>query len=370
MKCKRQDLIAGLDLLKHTVERKSTLAVLSECTIQTVGDKLELCATNLNTMIRVYLDAGGELPPMAFNHHMLSTVLKAAKKKRGEAVELTPGPLGSLGIGIANRKFSVEPGGDVRDRPKAIAGKGDEYFHSFHALSLDAALRYTALAVCKDESRLHLSRILLDGEGHLVSTDGHRMHIADDIAGFTDAGDNPMPTTISCHAAIIAAIKTTKASWVMGRLFGNGVLEMSLDGSDLNVLIYEKTDHHADGFPPWKNIVPNHQDTYAIGTAAMRDCLVTAVKVAKALNVDSRSGVAIHINGSATMSVPNAGFEETVQLAQAATKEITYGVNPDYMIDALKVEDLTAIVHYGDELDPILVEFDGFRGLVMPCRID
>ena len=76
----------------------------------------------------------------------------------------------------------------------------------------------------------------------------------------------------------------------------------------------------------------------------------------------------MHANGD--LRVKTDGFHEVLELASGAEPEFHAGVNPAYMIDALRGATGACTIDYGEKLDGVGVRTgEDFLAVVMPMRI-
>ncbi len=374
MKCKREHWVQALDLLKHAVDLKSTRPAMYECVVSADGDNVTISATDLVTEIDVRFPGDGKLPSRIMSWDQLTKLSKAPKKARDEMMTVTDrkGNPPGLRLTIGKRKFEISAStGKMEDRPLPRVGKGPEALEAFDSQTLVRALKYLLPAVCNDESRFHLCGNYLDGSGGLFATDGHRLHGATSVGGFSSTA--PEPVTFRSGRAIMAAVKATNARFVMGRLFlgsgekpVRGLVEFSIDGVFLSVMIRERP---VDGeYPPVDQVIPTHTDSYTVSRAKFADCLDTAIKVKKASAPGGDGGVKLLANG--VLSVSNNSFTEVLELLSKAPVEREVGVEPRYMLEALKTDGDVVEVFYGEALEPIkVVAGDDLFAVVMPMRI-
>ena len=198
----------------------------------------------------------------------------------------------------------------------------------------------------------------------MAATDGHRMHVAEGIQSFDDE------TLIDAQSAIAIrdSVKASDADWVMARKWKN-TLEISIEGPLLDVLLTAKA---VEGtFPPYQQIIKGHEHSYELDAAMLRESLQTAMKVIRAkADKNGSHDVELRANGDLRVSTP-VGFREVLELTRGAKPEHHAGVNPLYLVDAIRGADGPVRIGYGDdELDAIeITPKQGRLAVVMPVRI-
>jgi DNA polymerase III sliding clamp (beta) subunit (PCNA family) len=218
----------------------------------------------------------------------------------------------------------------------------------------------------RDETRFHLHGLALTDDV-MVATDGHRMHKVGRVESF---GNHEVIVDAATAIAIKDAIKQTEADYVRARHFegSGGLVEWSIEGPRLDALIVAKP--ISAQFPPYRQVIPTTPHSFAVDAEALRASVTTASKMLKAsgANRDTK-GVEMHANGD--LRVKTDGFNEVLELAAKCDPEFHGGVNPSYMIDALRGAFGRCTIEYGDKLSGIAV-YTGpdFMAVVMPMRID
>ena len=365
MKCRRDLWTKALDLAKHAVDSKSTLHVLAQVVVEAANGRAVISGTDLTRSMRLQFPCEGDLDLQTFDLRTLVKISKAAKKTKGEEIEIIQTKRG-LQLLIAGRTFEVDQEGAGIKRPKDREGTGETIIRSWDAKAFYRALDFILPAMSRDESRFHLHGLAML-EGVMVATDGHRMHRADNIESF---GEHEVIVDAGTAIALKDAIKSTDADYVRARHFDDSerLIEWSIEGPKLDALIVAKPIRAQ--FPPYKKVIPNNSNSYSVDCSAFRESITTAHKMLKASGADmGTKGVEIHANGD--LRVKTDGFQEVLELASGADPEFHGGVNPAYMIDALRGANGLCKIDYGDKLDGIGISTgDDFLAVVMTMRID
>lgn len=378
MKCERALLIKALDLLKHTADRKSTLPVCSAVSMRIDGGFLELESTNITSLMRVRLEAEGELPWVSVDLAALSIVVKAGKKTAGEPIRLdyADTKAAKLRIGIASRKFRVTTAIREQDWPvrkwKTLHESGELVTETWPRAEIDRALRFVLPAVCRDATRYHLCRMAFHPDG-LVATDGHRLHMNTAIEPFVAFGESQTVMTENA-TAFIAALKACDAGYLKGQTFfptggGRQLSRWHIDGR-LDVEIFETL--HPEIFPPIDKVIPDHADYFSVDAQRLYEAAELAVKSCKSSDEVNQGGVTLFANGELKVSSGNH-FEEVLDLDNYDGRDVSMVVSGAYLAQALKGRE-DASVYYGPSTDgtmlcPIDLRLDNeCRAILMPMR--
>jgi DNA polymerase-3 subunit beta len=364
MKCRRDLWTKALDLAKHAVDSKSTMPILAQVVVEAKGGRAVISGTDLTRQMRLQLPCDGDLGVQSFDLRTLVQISKAAKKTKGEEIEIIQTKRG-LQLKIAGRTFEVDQEGAGKDRPKDREGTGETVIRSWGGKEFHRALDYILPAMSRDETRFHLHGLALT-DGVMVATDGHRMHKVDNVESF---GEHEVIVDAGTAIALKDAIKQTEADYVRARYFdgSEGLVEWSIEGPRLDALIVAKPIKAQ--FPPYKQVIPKAPNSYSVDSSALRESITTAHKMLKASGADSNTkGVEMHANGD--LRVKTDGFNEVLELASGADPEFHGGLNPAYMIDALRGANGICTIDYGEKLDGISVRTgEDFMAVVMPMRI-
>jgi DNA polymerase-3 subunit beta len=364
MKCRRDLWTKALDLAKHAVDSKSTIPSLAHVVVEAAGGRAVISGTDLTRRMRLQFPCEGDLGLQTFDLRKLVQISKAAKKTKGEEIEVCQTDRG-LKLVIAGRTFEVDQEGAGLDRPKDREGTGETIIRSWDSRSFYRALDFILPAMSRDETRFHLHGLALT-EGVMVATDGHRMHKVDDVESF---GDREVIVDAGTAIALKDAIKVTEADYVRARHWeeNGGTIEWSIEGPRLDALIVSKP--ITAQFPPYRQVIPKNPNSYSVDSSALRESIATAQKILKASGADANTkGVEMHANGD--LRIATDTFREVLELAETATPEFHGGVNPAYMLDALRGANGLCRIDYGEALDGIGVRTgEDFLAVVMPMRI-
>ena len=357
------EFLRGLRLAQSIADRKSTMPMLANVLIRTMGkQKLLIAATDLNVSVTAELKSQntgeGGLTVSAKNLHDIVSSSPgeeiALKRADNNWAELRSGKVNFRIVGMPDRDFPKVP--DARECT----------FSDVDAGTLREMIDRTLFSVCNDETRFHLNGVLFESSGdtaRMVSTDGHRLSKV----------DRPLTGGPQLSAGVIIPKK--------------GLLELKrvLEGAS-TVKVAIRTPYlfvvHDDvtlavklidaQFPPYEMVIPKeHKRTLVID----RSRLIDALKRAQLMSSDTRGVKLTAIDGNLTITSDNPDLGEVREEldAEYSGPSVSIGFNPKYVTELLAqmASDQVAL-HLGGELDPGLFKpltGDDYLGVVMPMRI-
>ena len=356
--------LSGLRLAQNISDRKSTMPMLANVLLKTVGkDKLHLGATDLNVSLSANLDSvnkvDGGLTVGAKALHDIVANLPSEKVsfKRGDNnwAEISAGKVKYRLVGMPDRDFPKIP--DHREIT----------FAEVESKALLAMLDKTLFSVCNDETRFHLNGIYIETEENnvrMVSTDGHRLSkIEGDLKGapkLTAGIIVPKKGAVEMRRAIDASTKKTKLGVKSPYLFV---------GADDIVLAVKLIDSQ---FPAYQQVIPASNEQIV---DVDRGLLVEALRRAQLLASDTRGVKLSAAEGRLKLSGDNPDVGEVNEEIEASYggPEVSVGFNAKYVIELLSQMGGDRVsLALGGELDPVLIQSKddaGYLGVVMPMRI-
>ena len=359
----KSEFIRGLRLAQSIADRKSTMPMLANVLLRTMGKgKLLVAATDLNVSLSAELKstnaAEGGITVNAKSLHDIVVALPGdeltIKRAENSWAEIKAGKVNYRVVGMPDRDFPKVP--DHREAP----------FADVEASVLREMIDRTLFSVCNDETRFHLNGVLFESNGtqaRMVSTDGHRLSKV----------ERALPGGPQLTAGVIIPKK--------------GLLEIKrvLDGAtscklaiktpyvflqaDDLVLAVKLIDAQ---FPPYEQVVPKeHRRSLVID----RHLLIDALKRAQLMSSETR-GVKLAMDaGRLTVASDNPDVGEVREELEAdfSGEPVAIGFNPKYVIELLSQMQSDQVgLELGGELDPGLFKplgADQYLGVVMPMRI-
>lgn len=360
MRVNHKELYDAMQILTKVVDHKSSIAALQCIYIKAENGKATLSATDIDQWLQVELPAEGDMVACIPCRQFIKLV-RAGKKKTKKYIDLDVVDTGTVDVtcqGVTTRLVVF----DHEDYPlpstdtwKAI-GTAD-------ASQLAAALQYTLPAASRDTTRLHLNSIYLESNGAVVSTDGHRAHLASNAHELTES------ILMSRDAAIVIEKILKGSDSVEFFVDSDEKLRVTAGHWTLQTKILEET------FPPYRSVFPKLSAAEMIldvETKVFRD----AIKHVATVTTKDKPGVTMTINGVVSLEAeqPDVGKAQinvdTIENTHnPEEKDYVIGYNPKYMLDALGKSN-TAMLHFdADHLSPIRVDLDGRMAVVMPTRL-
>ena len=263
---------------------------------------------------------------------------------------------------------------DAREFPELSFGDDSEMFILRGGVLTDLFER-TLFSASTDEARANLNGVLFtslgDGVIRVVSTDGHRLSLAERYAGIDDAATIP-----SFDGQIIPRKAVTELRKLLDEY---PEVRLSLNGQNLIV----KTDDFginirliAERFPPYESVIPEYNEhTYIFD----RQELLSALKRMGLVGEEKLHGVELSFTGTEVRldSKNNTlgQVSETLNLTEGSSDyelKVAFGVH--YMIDvlnAIKGAEVQIRLHQNESTPGLFKdpEFEQDTFVVMPKRL-
>lgn len=365
----RAHLLKTLAHVQSVVEKRGTIAVLSNIKLEAKGAEVSLTATDMDIAIvekspAMVENAGATTIPAQTFYDIVRKIPDGAQ------VELETSDDGSkITIRSGQSRFSLAclP---VDDFP--VMAEGD-LSHKFTIKSAEclALISKPSFAISTEETRYYLNGIYLhvagEGEGKVlraVATDGHRLA---QIEVAVPAGADGMPSVIIPRKAIQELRKLLES--------GEGDVEISLSESKIrfvygNAVVVSKL---IDGnYPEYERVIPSANDKLL-----EVDCKKFASSVDRVSVISSEKSRAVKLaleSGKLTLTAgsgDNAATEELDVTYSSAPIEI--GFNSRYLLEMMsQIEGDTAQFMLGDGNAPALVRDTADVGalyVIMPMRV-
>lgn len=317
-----------LGFVQGVVERKSTIPVLSNILIESLGENsIRIVGTDLDVTVRCDAEAeikkGGAMCVQARKLFDLSRLLTGDsvtfKKLENEWVSVTAGRGKFRLAGVNREQFPEIP--IFKSAPLKLPADVFNYF-----------IRHTAFAITNEQSRFTLSGakfILADGKARMVTTDGHR------LAYIERSIETPADAKMDALIPKKALLELVKISGESGEevAFGEDQnhIYFELDG---RLLITRKL---SGNFPNYEMVMPKDNDRTAVFDledmkGAVRRVALMADERNRSIRLTVRDG---EIELTAQSSEEGEGNE--VVPAEYSGEETTLGFNWQYLQDFLNV---------------------------------
>lgn len=319
-----------LGFVQGVVERKSTIPVLSNILIESLGENsIRIVGTDLDVTIRCDAEAeiktGGAMCVQARKLFDLARLLNGEnvtfKKLENEWVSVTSGRGKFRLAGVNREQFPEIP--IFKSAPLKLPAEVFNYF-----------IQHTAFAITNEQSRFTLSGakfILADGKARMVTTDGHRLAFIERSVDTPNSSDAKMDALIP-KKALLELVKISRDSGE----------EVSF-GEDQNHIYFELdgrlliTRKLSGNFPNYEMVMPKDNDKTSVFDleemkGAVRRVALMADERNRSIRLTVREG---EIELTAQSSEEGEGNE--VVPADYTGEETTLGFNWQYLQDFLNV---------------------------------
>ncbi|MBP6630658.1 MAG: DNA polymerase III subunit beta [Kofleriaceae bacterium] len=358
----KTEFLRGLRLAQNIADRKSTMPLLANVLLRTIGkNKLLVAATDLNVSLVAELKSTntteGGLTVSAKNLHELVSSAPGddivVKKGDNNWAELKSGKVSYRIVGMSDRDFPKVP--DAKEAAAVEVESG----------ALREMIDRTLFSVCNDETRFHLNGVLFESDGanaRMVSTDGHRLSkVARELAGPKLSAGVIIPKKgILELKRLLESGSTCKLAVKTPYLFA------VCDDLTLAIKLIESQ------FPPYEQVIPKDLKKQVV---VDRVRLIESLRRAQLMSSETR-GVKFAL-GDANLTItsdnPDLGEVREELDVDYSGGAIAIGFNPKYVIELLSQMSADQIaLHLGGELDPGVfkpMSGDDYLGVVMPMRI-
>ena len=316
-----------LGFIQGVVERKTTIPVLANILIESIGEKeIRIVGTDLDVTIRC--DAEAEIlkaGSMCVQARKLFDIVRALeggdvhfKKEDNEWVSMKCGRAKFRLAGMSREQYPEIP--QFKSTPMKLPAAVFNYF-----------IQNTSFAITNEVSRFTLSGakfIVKDGSAKMITTDGHRLAYIEKQLAESDAADT------------IDTLIPKKALLELAKISRDTSSDISF-GEDQNHLFFEMEGRLlisrklAGTFPNYEMVMPKDNDKAAIFDldemrAAVRRVSLMADERNRSIRVTVREG---EVELTASSSEDGEG-SEAVQAAYTGD-EITLGFNWQYLLEFL-----------------------------------
>ncbi len=323
-KINQSTLKEELGFIQGVVERKTTIPVLSNILIESLGEnEIRIVGTDLDCTIRCDAEAEIIKPgAICIQARKLFDIVRALapgdvhfKKEDNEWVTMKSAHANFRLAGVSRDQFPEIP--QFKSVPMKLAAETFSYF-----------IRNTAFAITNEQSRFTLSGakfILAEGSAKMVTTDGHRLAY---VERAIDDKEAVMDTLIP-KKALLELVKLSR---------GEG--EVSF-GEDLNHIYFETegrlliTRKLSGQFPNYEMVMPKDNDKSVVfDLEEMRNAVRRMSLIADDRNRSIRLNVS---EGQIEVTAQSAEEGEGREIVQAdyTGEEIQLGFNWQYLLEFL-----------------------------------
>ena len=322
---KQSVLKEELSFIQGVVERKTTIPVLSNLLIESIGEKeIRIVGTDLDVTIRCDAEAEIKTPgSMCIQARKLFDIVRALsagadahfKKEENEWVSLKCGNARFRLAGVNREQFPEIP--QFKSTPMRMPAETFAYF-----------IQNTAFAITNEQSRFTLSGakfIVAPGKARMITTDGHRLAFVEKEFEIDGTMDTLIP-----KKALLELVKLARG----------GEEEIAF-GEDPNHIFFEGegrlliTRKLSGNFPNYEMVMPKDSDHVATFDleemrSAVRRVSLMADERNRSVRLSVRDG---EIEITAQSSEEGEGIE--VVPADYKGEEMTLGFNWQYLLEFL-----------------------------------
>lgn len=324
---KQQVLKEELGFIQGVVERKSTIPVLSNILVESLGEnEIRILGTDLDVTIRCDAEAEIKQPgSMCIQARKLFDIVRTLdggdvhfKKLENEWVQMKAGRASFRLAGVSREQYPELP--IFKSAPMKLSSEIFNYF-----------IHNTAFAITNEQSRFTLSGakfMIADGKARMVTTDGHRLAFIEKV--IDDAGDTTMDVLIP-KKALTELVKISRDS--------DGEVQF---GEDQNHIYFQTggrlliTRKLSGNFPNYEMVMPKDNDkTVIFDLAEMKNAVRRISLMADERNRSVRITVRKDEVEITAQSSEDGEGQEFVQAEYDGNEDVTLGFNWQYLQEFL-----------------------------------
>jgi DNA polymerase III subunit beta len=366
----RETLFRSLRHMSNVVEKRTSIAILSNVRLKAAGTQLEVTATDNDITMQGRAEAFVDAPGMTtVNAGKLFEIVSKIPEGVMVALEAVDG--GSrLAVTAGKAKFSLATLGAEAFPDMTKVTDGAPFV--MPSADLKKLLDKVQFAASTDESRAYLTGVYLHiaknvaGEPCLraVATDGHRLAKAD-VA--LPAGATELPGVILSRKCVAELRKITEEAKDVTLTIGSKKIQAEAAELVLTAKVIDGT------YPDYDRVIPKtNQNQLTVA----RKSLLQAVERVSILSHEKTRSVRFGLTeGTVTLTANNPDQENASEdvKAEYGGSALEIGFNSRYLADIgsqIAGDDL--LVHLGDSMSPVLVTDPADAStlfVVMPMRV-
>jgi DNA polymerase-3 subunit beta len=361
--------LSALMLAAKVAPAKSTMPALSQVRI-TAAPEIGICrvvTTDLRNSLRSAVPCADDgALDVAVN---AKAILSLVKKLDSDPISLAVVD-GKLSIQSGKRKLSIQtfPVADLPTVPTP-APTGI----TFDKPSFAKGFGFVESSASQDETRPHLAVVRVEYQGSsvkLVATDGHRLHVTT-INGTGEADTGASPSVPAAGAGLILDLCKVSNGTAPTVTLGHAA-DYTTFTAGPHVLV---TQDQESRFPPYDRVMPHAFD---VSLSCDVEALRGALDLCKSIAEDRNNGMKVALmERGLVISAENAetgtvSEEIATSYLHHGGRETKIGFNAGYILDAIKGRSGAVTLKFGDELDPMAVEYNDdteSMAVVMPLRL-
>jgi len=361
----RQSLFESLQLVAGAVEKRQTLAVLSNILFQAKDSNLRLTGTDLEVELSVEMpqqgvQEGGEVTLPA---RKILDIVKTLPNDKPVTINQQEDGRATVQSGRSRFTLSTLPASDFPHLEEGVATAKI----TIPCAILSEMIDRTHFAMAQQDVRYYLNGMLFEvdaGNLRTVATDGHRLTLAE----WKEA-----PKDIE-----LSVIVPRKGMLELGRLVSGRAdnVELTIGNNHIRAEVegVRFTSKLIDGkFPDYDRVIPKDSDKTI---KVERDKLKEGLQRAAILSNEKFKGVRVVLDGEGIGLFSNNPEQEEAEIHISAEIDgdlLEIGFNVQYLLDVLnscKVDNV--IIKLGDVNSSCLIQEDGGSEavyVIMPMRL-
>jgi len=362
MKCvlSKESLLNALQNVQNIVTTRTTLPILSNALLQAKDGKLIISTTDLDTGMRVTVDAQVSKPgSTTLPARRLFSIIRELPTAE-VVLEVDAKHSATITSGASFFRIMGLPEEDFPSFPKATGAK---LFKMTQGAFRDM-LKRTAYAISSDESRYVLNGVLLsfkEGKLTMVATDGRRLALVEHELEFPKSSEADV-------------ILPSKAVQELQRILRTeDPLQITLSENQIafdlgNIYLVSKLIE--GNYPNYKQVVPAEAKERVV---IDRETLLNAVRRVALLSSEKSNSVKLTFsknNLDISANTPEVGEAKESLPVTFKGKDFNIAFNPTFMMDPLRnLETDEVYLDFIDELSPGVIKYKKpFLYVIMPMR--
>ncbi len=365
----REALLRALSRAHAVVDKRHSMAVLTNVLLEASENRLHVIATDLEVSLRQAVPARVARPGRAATS--ARTLFEIVRETANDdvSIETLENQWVSVSAGTSHFKLTGIHPDEHPGMPTGAANGGKQTRIEIAAVDLADMIRKTVFAVSADDTRANLAGVFFDksprkGAARMVATDGHRLAMVDrPIAGMLPGQGVILPRK---GVTEVAKLIGDEAGPIGLFLTGNEAI-VEVGDARLSMRLVE------GNFPDYLKVVPSESTREVV---AERDALLYALRRVAILSNERSRGVRLRLaDGCLELSTNNPDMGEASEELTVEYRggDLDVGFNARYLLDVLGVlpEGSKLELGLGDELSPGVVRGDDkdYTYVVMPMRV-
>ena len=365
IKIKKEEFLKGLYLAQSIADRKSTMPVLANVLLRSEGQDAVVCAAT-DLRVTVVTECRAEVMTEGGLSIGAKHLFEIVKNVPGQEINLKKTDNNWAEITSGKARYQIV-GMSSRDFPR-LPDHSDVSYVEVDAKVLTDMINKTIFSVSTDETRRHLSGILLEWSGttaKMISTDGHRLSKVEVELGEGLQLDDGVIVPRKGLLEMRRLLDGLEGTCDLGLKEGNLVVRAK------DVLLTIKL---VDAkFPPYDQVVPKSNDKQILlDRLVFLDCL----KRISIMSSDRNKGIRMDLQpGCLRISSDNPDLGEAHEDLDVEYdgETLSVGFDARYFLDTLnEIDEDNIVLEFSGELDPGLIrpeKNDKYIGVVMPMRL-